>query len=98
MDATATGSLITAFDYVIDRLTGRLGGLTDDEYFWEPAAWRWPASPTGGSARARWISFCTYSTRSSITAPRLACSEISTRTALSLAGDRIPRSVPYLTD
>jgi hypothetical protein len=41
MDATATGSLITAFDYVIDRLTGRLGGLTDDEYFWEPTTGCW---------------------------------------------------------
>ena len=30
MDATA-GSLITAFDYVWARLTGRLAGLTDEE-------------------------------------------------------------------
>jgi DinB superfamily len=40
MDAIA-GSLITTFDYVWDRLTGRLGGLTDDEYFWEPVAGCW---------------------------------------------------------
>ena len=40
MDATA-GSLITAFDYVWDRVTGRLAGLTDEEYFWEPVAGCW---------------------------------------------------------
>ncbi len=40
MDEIA-GSLITAFDYVWDRLTGRLSGLTDEEYFWEPVAGCW---------------------------------------------------------
>jgi len=40
MDATAA-SMITAFDYVWDRLAGRLAGLTDDEYFWEPVAGCW---------------------------------------------------------
>lgn len=40
MDATA-GSLITTFDYVWTRLTARLTGLTDDEYFWEPVADCW---------------------------------------------------------
>jgi hypothetical protein len=40
MDVIA-GSLITTFDYVWDRLTGRLGGLTDEEYFWEPVADCW---------------------------------------------------------
>ena len=35
------GSLVTAFDYVWERLTGRLGGLTDEEYFWEPVAGCW---------------------------------------------------------
>ncbi|HEY2442481.1 MAG TPA: DinB family protein [Streptosporangiaceae bacterium] len=40
MDATA-GSLIAAFDYVWDRLAGRLTGLTDQEYFWEPVAGCW---------------------------------------------------------
>jgi hypothetical protein len=32
MDAAAD-SLITAFDYVLARLTGRLTGLSDEEYF-----------------------------------------------------------------
>jgi hypothetical protein len=40
MDVIA-GSLITAFDYVWDRLTGRVAGLTDEEYFWEPVAGCW---------------------------------------------------------
>jgi DinB superfamily len=40
MDAM-TGSLITTFDYVWDRLAGRLSGLTDEEYFWEPVAGCW---------------------------------------------------------
>jgi hypothetical protein len=40
MDAIG-GSLITAFDYVWARLTGRLAGLTDQEYFWEPVAGCW---------------------------------------------------------
>ncbi|MGC1281418.1 MAG: DinB family protein [Streptosporangiaceae bacterium] len=44
MDATA-GSLITAFDYVWDRLTARLAGLTDEEYFWEPVAGCWSLRP-----------------------------------------------------
>ena len=35
------GSLITAFDYVWTRLTERLGGLTDEEYFWEPVPGCW---------------------------------------------------------
>jgi DinB superfamily len=35
------GSLITTFDYVWARLTGRLSGLTDDEYFWEPVTGCW---------------------------------------------------------
>jgi hypothetical protein len=50
MDATA-GSLITAFDYVWDRLTGRLSGLTDQEYFWEPVAGCWSLRQDGGG---RW--------------------------------------------
>src|SRR5579862_9432653 len=40
MDSIA-GSLVTAFDYVWERLTGRLGGLTDEEYFWESVAGCW---------------------------------------------------------
>jgi hypothetical protein len=35
------GSLITAFDHIWARLTGRLNGLTDDEYFWEPVTGCW---------------------------------------------------------
>jgi DinB superfamily len=29
-------SLVTAFDYVWQRFVIRIGGLTDEEYFWEP--------------------------------------------------------------
>jgi hypothetical protein len=29
-------SLVTAFDYVWNRYTHRIGGLTDEEYLWEP--------------------------------------------------------------
>src|SRR6516225_9263223 len=49
MDAI-TGPLITAFDYVWDRLTGRLSGLTDEEYFWEPVAGCWSLRQ-GGDGR-----------------------------------------------
>jgi DinB superfamily len=35
------GSLVGAFDYVWDRLTGRLAGLSDDEYLWEPVPGCW---------------------------------------------------------
>ena len=49
MDATA-GSLITAFDYVWDRLTKRLSGLTDEEYLWEPVAGCWSLRQ-GGDGR-----------------------------------------------
>jgi len=45
MDATA-GSRITAFDHVWARLTGRLTGLTDEEYFWEPVAGSWSLRPS----------------------------------------------------
>ncbi|HEV2372585.1 MAG TPA: DinB family protein [Streptosporangiaceae bacterium] len=44
-------SMITAFDYVWDRLTGRLTGLTDDEYFWEPVAGCWSLRQ---DAQGRW--------------------------------------------
>ena len=47
---TIAGSLITAFDYVWGRLTGRLAGLTDDEYFWEPVAGCWSLRQ-GGNRR-----------------------------------------------
>jgi DinB superfamily len=49
MDATA-GSLITAFDYVLGRLTSRLTGLTDEEYLWEPVEGCWSLRP-GGDGR-----------------------------------------------
>ena len=35
------GSLVASFDYVWERVVGRLGGLTDEEYFWEPVAGCW---------------------------------------------------------
>jgi DinB superfamily len=34
-------SLINAFDYAWERVVGRLSGLTDEEYFWEPVAGCW---------------------------------------------------------
>jgi hypothetical protein len=34
-------SLLKAFDYAQDRFLARLAGLTDAEYFWEPAAGCW---------------------------------------------------------
>jgi hypothetical protein len=34
-------SLVAAFDYVWDRFTARLSGLTDDEYRWEPVDGCW---------------------------------------------------------
>jgi hypothetical protein len=40
MDATG-GSVITAFDYVWNRLAGRLAGMGDEEYFWEPVPGCW---------------------------------------------------------
>ncbi|HEU5384428.1 MAG TPA: DinB family protein [Streptosporangiaceae bacterium] len=50
MDGTGN-SLITAFDYVWGRLTGRLGGLTDEEYFWEPVPGCWSLRQDG---QGRW--------------------------------------------
>lgn len=34
-------SLITTFGYIWARLVGRLGGLSDEEYFWEPVSGCW---------------------------------------------------------
>lgn len=51
MDGSVGGSLITAFDYVWGRLTGRLAGLTDDEYLWEPVPGCWSLRP---DASGRW--------------------------------------------
>lgn len=46
---STTGGLVSAFDYVWERFTGRLDGLTDEEYFWEPAqpAWNLRQAPDG---------------------------------------------------
>jgi DinB superfamily len=44
-------SLVSTFDHVWDRLTGRLVGLTDDEYLWEPAAGCWSLRRDG---QGRW--------------------------------------------
>jgi hypothetical protein len=33
--------IIAAFDHVWERLLGRLGGLTDEEYLWEPVPGCW---------------------------------------------------------
>jgi hypothetical protein len=38
---TIADSMIMAVDYVWDRLTSRLSGPTDDEYFREPVAGCW---------------------------------------------------------
>lgn len=40
MSAT-TESVVTAFDYVWNRLLARIDGLQDDEYFWEPVPGCW---------------------------------------------------------
>jgi hypothetical protein len=34
-------SITSTFDHVYDRLVGRLDGLSDEEYFWEPVAGCW---------------------------------------------------------
>ncbi len=39
--ADVAHSIITTFDYVWDRLSSRLAGLSDDEYLWEPVADCW---------------------------------------------------------
>jgi hypothetical protein len=39
--ADVGNSLTKAFDYVWDRFLGRLEGLTDAEYFWEPVPGCW---------------------------------------------------------
>ncbi|MGD0239246.1 MAG: DinB family protein [Streptosporangiaceae bacterium] len=44
-------SLIAAFDYVWARLTERLSGLTDEEYFWEPVPGCWSLRQDG---QGRW--------------------------------------------
>ena len=49
---TTPGSLITAFDYVWERLTRPVNGLTDEEYFWEPVAGCWSLRR---SDQGRWL-------------------------------------------
>lgn len=44
--------LLKQFDFALDRLVNRLDGLTDDEYFWEPASGCW-------SVRRRSVSMLT---------------------------------------
>lgn len=44
--------LVRAFDYVWGRLTTRLEGLTDEEYFWEPVSGCWSLR-RGGDGRWR---------------------------------------------
>jgi hypothetical protein len=36
MPVSRAGLLLAQMDEVYDRLRGRLEGLTDDEYLWEP--------------------------------------------------------------
>jgi DinB superfamily len=60
--ADVATSVASAFDHVWDRFLGRLGGLGDEEYFWEPAegCWsvrraddgRWRIDGDGGDASA----------------------------------------------
>ena len=50
--ADVGGSLGTAFDYVWDRFTARLAGLTDAEYFWEPVPGCWSLRQ---AADGRWL-------------------------------------------
>jgi len=49
---TAGSSLVTAFDFVWDRFTTRLEGLTDAEYFWEPVRDCWTIRP---DSTGRWV-------------------------------------------
>ncbi|MFC9976880.1 DinB family protein [Spirillospora sp. NPDC127200] len=44
--------LVPGFDTVWRRLLGRLDGLTDDEYLWEPAPVAWTLRPDG---TGRWL-------------------------------------------
>lgn len=47
-------SLMQYADYLWGRTTGRLAGLTDEEYLWEPGPGAWSVRPTGdGFARER---------------------------------------------
>jgi hypothetical protein len=47
-------SIVRAFDDVWRRTSGRLDGLTDDEYLWEPVPGGWTVRPDGAGA-GRWL-------------------------------------------
>jgi hypothetical protein len=49
--STVGTSITSVFDHVYERLVGRLEGLSDDEYLWEPAAGCWSLRP---GADGRW--------------------------------------------
>jgi hypothetical protein len=42
---TIGASLVTAFDFVWERFTSRLDGLTDAEYLWQPVTGCWTIRP-----------------------------------------------------
>ena len=77
-------SMADVFDYVWNRFQGRLAGLADDEYFWEPVCGCWSVRQAAGGV---WVSTGRVATcrlgrhlSSSSTPPRSACSAIFTRT------------------
>ncbi len=41
-------SMADVFDYVWNRFQGRLAGLADDEYFWEPVCGCWSVRQAAG--------------------------------------------------
>lgn len=48
--------LLALADYAFGRLRERISGLSDDEYFWEPAPGCWSVRPVGdGAFRADWV-------------------------------------------
>jgi uncharacterized damage-inducible protein DinB len=49
------GDLVQLSDYVWERVSRRLQGLTDDEYFWEPVRGCWSVRPDAeGAYQADW--------------------------------------------
>src|SRR3954462_708556 len=44
---TTAPSVTRTFDYVWDRFLTRVGGLGDEEYFWEPVAGCWSLRQVG---------------------------------------------------
>ena len=51
MPVSRAGLLLAQMDEVYDRLRGRLEGLTDDEYLWEPAPLAWSVRDTPDGPR-----------------------------------------------